>query len=354
MEKETLLWLRAETRANEYRTPLAPQEAAKLIKKGFTVVVESSPDRCFNDRDYREIGADIVYAGSWAGNPALQKEHSWVLGLKELPTQNFDLPQRHIYFAHAFKNQEGARKLLQRFKNAGGCILDLEYLIGEKGRLVSFSYWAGYIGAALALLQWLKKEQKQKLENLAPSSKEKLHQTITEFISKQQNKLPSCLVMGAKGKVGSGAREVLQKFGIQASLWDKEETIALDKKALLEHNLFLNCVFINKKIESFLTIADLENPNQLALICDVSCDFGSAYNPLPIYQNLTSWEKPVEKIGNKKNVEIIAIDNLPSLLPKETSTSFSQSLLPLLEKLPQNSEEWQDCLSHFQQASSLI
>lgn len=352
MKKPPLILLRAETKANEYRTPLAPQEVTRLIKQGFSVIVESSPQRCFCDADYRTAGAQITYAGSWVGNTLLQEKNSWVLGLKELPEADFDLPQQHIYFAHIFKNQKGASKILQRFTRANGSILDLEYLMDSKGvRLAAFGYWAGYVGASLALWQWLKKRQGKNLQNLKPLNKKQLHQNINELIVKSKEKLPLCLIIGAKGKCGQGAQEALQNFSLISTLWDQKETEKLNRQEILQHHILLNCAFVNQKIEPFLTKEDLAKNLQLEVVCDVSCDFGSCYHPIPIYPRLTDWETPTINIDSKKKLSVIAIDNLPSLLPAEASKSFSKMLTPLLIKLPENSEEWQRSYFYFLKSS---
>jgi saccharopine dehydrogenase (NAD+, L-lysine forming) len=39
-------------------------------------------------------------------------------------------------------------------------------------------------------------------------------------------------------------------------------------------------------------------------------------------------------------LDIVAIDNLPSLLPRESSTAFSADLLPHLRNLPDGDPVW--------------
>ena len=343
-----LLWIRAESRKYEYRAPLIPKDVAYLVTKGFNIVTESSPYRCFSDKEYQKAGAKITYANHWITAPQLLLDRAWVLGLKELPSNTLDLFQNHIFFAHAFKGQKNSNKLLQKFSRNKGAILDLEYLTDQNGsRLTAFGYWAGYVGACLSLLQWLKNQAGQKLENLMPLTKKQLHKLITTALQKHRASLPKCLIIGANGKCGTGAKEALQNFQLTPTLWDKKKTLNLSKQSILMHHLLLNCVFINKKTINFLSLSDLAEPHNLSLICDVSCDCNSSYNPLPIYQKPTTWEKPVIKIGSKKNVSIIAIDNLPSLLPEQASRGFSKQLTPLLLKLPHKTSEWERARQHF-------
>ena len=58
VNKKTIC-LRAETKANEYRTPLAPKDAAKLLKKNCRVLVEKSSYRCFKDEDYKKYRLSV-------------------------------------------------------------------------------------------------------------------------------------------------------------------------------------------------------------------------------------------------------------------------------------------------------
>ena len=59
------LWLRAETKLNERRTPLIPAHARILVKNGYRVCVEASRDRIFSNSAYRKQGCILVEKGSW-------------------------------------------------------------------------------------------------------------------------------------------------------------------------------------------------------------------------------------------------------------------------------------------------
>lgn len=147
---ELHLWLRHEARTTERRTPVVPDDARRLVEAGVELTVEDSPQRVFPAREYEAVGARIAPEGSWVSAPA----EAVVLGLKELPDRPTELRHRHIFFGHAYKQQPGAADLLRRFAAGGGELLDLEYLVDDDGRrLAAFGFWAGYLGAALAVLQ---------------------------------------------------------------------------------------------------------------------------------------------------------------------------------------------------------
>ncbi len=60
-----------------------------------------------------------------------------VVGLKELPEDVAELRHEHIYFAHCYKNQAGWQDMLKRFQNGSGSLLDLEFLVDDKGRRIA-------------------------------------------------------------------------------------------------------------------------------------------------------------------------------------------------------------------------
>ncbi|NQZ09620.1 MAG: hypothetical protein HRT35_20920 [Algicola sp.] len=149
------IWLRAETKPFERRTPLTPAGAKQLIDEGFKVTVEQSNDNIFSQDQYQQAGCDMVEQGSWqqADLDAI------ILGLKELPEAKHPLTHDHIYFAHCYKEQQGWQDLLGRFKTGGGSLYDLEYLLDDnKRRVAAFGYWAGFAGAALALKAWVSQQ----------------------------------------------------------------------------------------------------------------------------------------------------------------------------------------------------
>ena len=150
------LQLRDEERASERRTPITPSDAEGLVRSGWTISVERSAKRIFSDSDYRHAGCEIVAAGSWvSANP-----DTLILGLKELPPTPPALANRMIHFAHIFKDQFGWRDEMERFRRGGGTLYDIEFLVDSRGRrAAAFGYWAGWMGAALALWRHLAREQ---------------------------------------------------------------------------------------------------------------------------------------------------------------------------------------------------
>ena len=108
---------------------------------------------------------------------------------------------------------------------------------------------------------------------------------------------------------------------MKTTLWDLEETSAGGPfSEILEHDIFINCVLVQKKIPAFVTMESLQlAERRLSMITDISCDPGE-YNPIPIYSKTTSFSEPLLRIISGTNLlDLCAIDHLPSLLPVESS-----------------------------------
>lgn len=328
----THLWVRAEQRPNEERVGLTPDGAAKLIAQGIRVSVEESHVRAIPIEGYRDAGCEIARENSWPDAPG----DAIIFGLKELPEDGTPLPHKHIMFGHAFKGQHSGRALLERFKAGGGTLYDLEYLVDENDRRVAaFGYWAGYAGAAVSLKCWA---AQQRGEICAPVAtypgKDALLADLTRDLNNTGKPRPMAIVIGALGRVGSGASDLCTALGINPTRWDMAETAHGGPfSEILTHDLFINCIFARLGTPVFVPQSALTATRQLSVIGDVACDPDSDYNPVPIYTEATSWEAPAFRAHESPPLDVMAIDNLPSLLPVESSQDYAEQLLPSLLSL---------------------
>jgi saccharopine dehydrogenase (NAD+, L-lysine-forming) len=71
----------------------------------------------------------------------------------------------------------------------------------------------------------------------------------------------------------------------------------------------------------------------LRVIGDIACDPDSEFSPIKVYDRTTSWEAPALRVHDAPPLDVTAIDNLPSLLPLESSQDFADQLLPTLVDL---------------------
>lgn len=338
------IWLRCETKPAEHRSALTPTTAKKLIEAGFDVTVERDPNRIFADAEFAQAGCKLAEYNTWPKAPRTTP----IIGLKELEMPGPDLEHTHIQFAHCYKHQEGWVDVLGRFKRGGGKLYDLEFLEDANGRRVAaFGWHAGFAGAALGLLGLAEQMEGKTLgsQSFYPNESALMERTrhAVETIRKHRpDGRVTSLIIGAHGRCGRGAIDCLEKSGLRSDeivRWDIQETSAKSGpyQEILDVDLFINCIYLSKKIPPFLhhdTIAAAGDKRRLGMIVDVSCDTTNPNNPIPVYSINTTFEKPTVPVEGAKNLEVISIDHLPSLLPREASEAFSHDLLPSLLQLP--------------------
>ncbi|AWB49907.1 saccharopine dehydrogenase [Gemmobacter aquarius] len=326
----THLWVRAEQRPNEERVGLTPEGAAALLKAGLRVTVERSSVRAIGIDGYIAAGCEIAAENSWPDAP----RDAIIFGLKELPEDGTPLHHKHIMFGHAYKGQPAGRELLKRFKAGGGTLYDLEYLVNENGRRVAaFGYWAGFAGAAVALRVWAAQQRGQIAGPVAKYAGK------AELIADLQRELgtakrPEAIVIGALGRVGTGASDLCEQMQVKVTKWDMAETASGGPfPQVLEHEIFLNCILASPGCPVFVPASAKTAARRLTVIGDIACDPTSDFSPIKVYDRATDWNAPALRVAENPPLDVTAIDNLPSLLPVESSQDYAAQLLPSLSTL---------------------
>jgi len=326
----THLWVRAEQRPNEERVGLTPEGAAALVKAGIRVTVERSSVRAIPIDGYIAAGCEIAAENLWPQAP----RDAIIFGLKELPEDGTPLVHRHIMFGHAYKGQPAGRELLKRFKAGGGTLYDLEYLVDETGRRVAaFGYWAGYAGAAVSLRCWA---AQQRGDIAGPVAK---YPGKAALIADLEHDLagmtrPRAIIIGALGRVGTGAADLCTRMGVAVTKWDMAETASGGPfPQVLQHEIFLNCILARPGCPVFVPASAKANPRTLTVIGDIACDPTSDFSPIKVYDRATDWDAPALRVAENPPLDVTAIDNLPSLLPVESSEDYAAQLLPSLTTL---------------------
>jgi saccharopine dehydrogenase (NAD+, L-lysine forming) len=323
----THLWVRAEQRPHEERVGLTPDGAAALVKAGISVSIEQSQTRAIAIDGYRDAGCNIVAENLWPRAPA----DAIIFGLKELPDDGTPLTHRHIMFGHAYKGQPAGRTLLKRFKAGGGTLYDLEYLVDEAGRRVAaFGYWAGYAGAAISLKCWA---AQQRATIAGPVGKVASKAALLDQLTTVLNGLtrPRAIIIGAHGRVGTGAADLCTAMGVAVTGWDMAETASGGPfPEILQHEIFLNCILARPGCPVFVPASAMTDPRALTVIGDIACDPTSEFSPIKVYDRTTDWDTPALRVHDQPPLDVTAIDNLPSLMPVESSLDYASQLLPSL------------------------
>jgi saccharopine dehydrogenase (NAD+, L-lysine-forming) len=69
---------------------------------------------------------------------------------------------------------------------------------------------------------------------------------------------------------------------------------------IIQHDIFVNCIYLATKIPPFLTKDMLDLPfSQLEVISDVSCDATNPNNPIPVYYGATTFDQPVIRVPTR-------------------------------------------------------
>lgn len=329
-------WLRDEHKKFEKRAPMTPAQVAVLLSDGHQVTVERSNTRVFTDAEYEATGCQMAPSHSWPDAP----KNAVIFALKELPDDGSPLKHAHVMFGHCYKGQSGARSLLSRFAAGGGMLYDLEFLHVPKTdvRIAAFGHMTGYAGAGLGVLVWAQQmlHPTVPLRDVDPfPSEAALLRVLRENIA-AVGRMPSAHIIGASGRCGSGSVRLFTELGVKdVVLWDRKETAAGGPfPGAFKRDLFLNTIYLSGPMAPFVTPAMLADPAvvQTRVIVDISCDHTSKNNPLPIYTRGTDFDEPALRLvadaGARRYVDLIAVDHLPAMLPRESSIRYAEDVFP--------------------------
>jgi saccharopine dehydrogenase (NAD+, L-lysine-forming) len=317
-----IIYLRCELNNNEKRTPIIPNDIPKLMNNGFIVYVESSLNRIYPDIDYLNEGA-FVTNKPWF-HPDFQ--YALIVGLKEFRELDKLSNHKHLYFAHCYKNQNNSPIILNSFFNSKSIIYDFEYFYHtNKKRLISFGYYAGITGAIITLLHYSLKQSGSQLTKL--SHWNNLHFVLMDLLkNKSVFENLNIGIVGANGNCGTGVTFILNKLGLLYNTYNRNS----DKSNLKSHDILFNCIVLHElSTEIWFDKNTIFDKN--IVISDISCDYSKPNNPISVYSENTTWENPVFQYNDF--VDIIAINNLPSLLPKESSDFFSSKCVELVNDI---------------------
>ncbi len=342
------------------RVVLTPVECKKMLKKfpQLSIVVESSLDRFFTDEDYDNQGVEVVTDVA---------DCDVLLGVKEVPIESLIPNKKYFFFSHTIKKQSYNKKLLQAILSKNIELYDHEVIVNEKGqRLVAFGRYAGIVGAYNAFRTF-----GLKLNEFQLPKAETLHDQLMLIHELQKLKLSNIkVVLTGKGRVGNGALEMLkgmrmkevnvkqflnESFNeavfVQIDVLDYNKRI--DGKSKGIHDFFENPSEYKSNFMRFAEVADMyiaghfygdgapylftredaksKNFN-IKVVADISCDIdGPVASTLrsstieePIYGYDPITEQEVD-YGNANAIAVMAVDNLPCELPKDSSEGFGDS-----------------------------
>ena len=328
---DKIIYIRREYNEFEYRTPIVPSDINNLIHMGFVVYVQTSEHRIFLDNEYKENGA-IITEKYWYDD--LIFNNALIIGLKDIEDLHKLSHHRHLYFSHSYKNQTNCQEILSAFMKSSSIIYDFEYFVDNVNkRVISFGFYAGIVGCILGLLQYLKKHNSG--HNILNISYWNTIDEVMPYIIQHIDIISqlNITIVGANGNTGSGVKYILDKLKIKYEVFNKTS----DKSSLKNSDILYNCICLHNTSTEiwFDKNTCFTKP---FIISDISCDYSQVNNPIQLYDKNTTWQNPVYSYN--KYVDIIAINNLPSLLPRESSIYFSSKCVELLRNLDGDTNDY--------------
>lgn len=357
------------------RAPLAPRQCVEIQERfPVRIVIQPSPLRCYHDTEYIEQGIQRQEDLS---------DCDLILGVKEVPIDHLLPEKTYMFFSHTIKKQAHNRRLLQAVLQKGIRLIDYEVLTDERGdRLIAFGYYAGIVGAHNGL--WTL-GQRTGLFDLPRMYQCHDYSEVKSHYAKC--KLPPLrIVLTGSGRVASGAIRNLHDFGIpQVSpadflhkdfdhpvftqlfaqdyvqhrsgqrIFNKEhfyahgeEYVSVFAPFAKRSDIMMNAIYYDKKAPMFFTAAEMAAPDfAIQVVADISCDIAPDAS-VPCTLRASTIADPVfgfdPHTGHEcppflpHAVDVMAIDNLPSELPRDATAYFGRQLMDniLPEILRQN------------------
>jgi len=350
-----------EARLDENRTPFSPAQVSFILNKYSNIKIKVQPSnrRCFKDEDYEKAGAQITDDLSSA---------NIIFGVKEIDISTLIEDKTYLFFSHTSKVRQYIGKnikeksilykkeLLREVIKKKITLIDYENIretSGEGYRYLGFGRFAGIVGAYNTLNLYLKLFNKKPLPRAFEINN---YKEIKKLIRKQNFDKIKILLTGS-GRASKGAIELLKQTNIkQVSINDylnkkyneaiftnisaKEhiekkdgKDISKVKNYLLETDIFIACHYWEPKFPKLFYPNQINEFKNLKVIGDVTCDVNGS---VPTTIRSTSIAKPYYSIDintmkeinlNNKDIAVMAVDNLPSELPRDASEEFGNSVI---------------------------
>jgi saccharopine dehydrogenase (NAD+, L-lysine forming) len=359
-------------------TPLQAEEIEQRFPH-VKIVCQESAVRCFKDGEYKELGIDIV---------SDLNDCDILMGIKEVPIQNLIAEKTYLFFSHTLKKQPYNRKLLQEVLKKKIRLIDYETLKDNQGnRLVAFGRFAGMVGAYNGLWAYGKRYNLFTLRR----ANECFDVNDLKLELRKVKLSPIKIVLTGAGRVGKGAMESLDTAGIRKVSASDFLTQSFNEPVYTQlssadYHIRTKGGHFNREefhqhpeeyqsnFKTFTKIADILmagaywNPAapklftdndmlatdfKIKIIADITCDMnGSVPSTVkastivdPLYDYNPELNKVFPPLSDKKNITVMAVDNLPCELPRSASEEFGRDLIDRILK-PLLAEDIDGIIAH--------
>ena len=361
-----------EYRIDDNRTPLVPAHIKILLSKfpNMSITVQPSKHRCFSDLEYEEHGAIISEDLSMC---------DLILGVKEIEPKLLIPSKSYIFFSHTSKIQSDnsaaaqgtpgmdKKELLKEILKKKITLIDYENIRDDLSRrYLGFGRFAGIVGCYNSLnlyLITLGQEPMPRAYELNSYDK------LKDNISKKDFGNARIIITG-DGRVARGSLEFLEftnikkvspdkylqnnissaifcnittsgyvsnkdgsDFNLQHFINSPEKYMSILDKYMPSTSMLISSHYWDPKSPRLLNKKDMEKYNNLKVIGDITCDVNGS---IPTTSRSSTIVDPYYYVDRKTLKEInkhnhalavMAVDNLPSELPKDSSKEFGDGIV---------------------------
>lgn len=345
------------------RVPLTPAQCAKLkrLYPGLEILVQTSPIRAYKDQAYQAEGITVVDN---------LENCDVIMGIKEVRVEDLIPNKTFVFFSHTIKKQPYNRNLLKAIVDNKIRLIDYEVLKDKNNkRIIGFGRYAGIVGCYNGFLTF---GLKNKLYELKPAHLCTDRKEMEEELKKVQLPDHTRIVLTGFGRVGHGAREVLDLLPItevspeeyltgnfdfpiftqleSEDYYGRKDGKAFDKAEfyanpelyqstfsayLKKSDMYIPCHFWSKNADYIVKREDLlADELRLSVVADISCDVNGPIactiraskigDAIYGYNPKTNEEDDYTKVGV---IAVMAVDNLPCELPLDASENFGNELI---------------------------
>jgi saccharopine dehydrogenase (NAD+, L-lysine forming) len=346
------------------RVALTPLQCKWLLEnKHISIVVQSSPIRCYSDSEYINAGIEVKEDLG---------ECDILFGIKEVPVDMLIEGKTYFIFSHTRKLQPYNQKLLQAIIAKKITLIDYECLEHEDGtRLIGFGFFAGVVGAHNGMMAYGNRSGSFSLERVY--KKKNFQELIHTYFGL---KLPLLkIAVTGSGRVAHGILEIMNLMEIHEAepdeykttefsypvyvhlkgenLYVNKQTGKYTRKEFHEHperykcvfsdylsqtDILLNGVYWQQNIPRLFEMEDMKNHNfRIKTIADISDDKNGS---VPSNLGDNTMEDPIYGVDKmtgmrtapylKDSIDIMAVGNLPNELPRDASRYFGEQLIKFI------------------------
>lgn len=347
---------------SDNRVAFTPTQC-KWIKEnipGVKIIVQSSTDRCFSDREYSMAGIEVKDDVS---------ECDILFGIKEVKIDDLIPGKTYLFFSHTKKKQSYNQDLFREIIKRNLTLIDYECLEHEDGqRILGFGFFAGIVGAHNGIMGYGRRTKAYDLQRVykQKSFRELIH---TYFGLKLP---PVKIAVTGSGRVAHGILEIMNLLevievepseylsrefsypvftqlkgadlyaplnGGKYSREDFHNNPSLYKCLFLPYtkqtDILMNGIYWDTSVPRLFDMEDIKKADfKIQTIADITddkggsvpCNLGDTPIEDPIYGvDKNSFEKTAPYLPG--SVDVMAVGNLPNELPRDASRYFGEQLL---------------------------